>query len=151
MHLRNNPQRNQHPPLWTPHIGYPPPRPHRKTMGLRNMHKMRLRYVTNQDTKTNTHPQREKTTPTHRPTNHPNSNKSNHGDQPMNQLRQILTPLREHFQTLTKTTFYLTLGSLATLILAAPTTQLTQQILPLEIGLLIGVTLGYLSQGRDHQ
>ena len=69
----------------------------------------------------------------------------------MNQLRQILTPLREHFQTLTKTTFYLTLGSLATLILAEPTTQLTQQILPLEIGLLIGVTLGYLSQGRDHQ
>ena len=64
-------------------------------------------------------------------------------------LRDAVAGLRGDFKSLTKAAFWATLGSLATLFAVAPEAQLTQQILPLEIGLLVGMALGYLSFGRD--
>ena len=58
---------------------------------------------------------------------------------------ETLQTLRGSFKTVTRTLFWTTIGSITTLYTIAPTQPLTKQILPLEIGLLIGVTLGYLS------
>ncbi|MFH0849802.1 MAG: hypothetical protein V1924_02540 [Candidatus Bathyarchaeota archaeon] len=63
----------------------------------------------------------------------------------MKRLREALAGHREAFRSVTGATFWATLGSLATLWAAAPETALTRQILPLELGLLIGMALGYLS------
>ena len=59
--------------------------------------------------------------------------------------RETLQNLRDNFKTVTRTLFWTTIGSITTLYTVAPTQPLTKQVLPLEIGLLIGVTLGYLS------
>jgi len=65
------------------------------------------------------------------------------------QIRDAAAGLRGDFKSLTKAVFWTTLGSLATLYAAAPEAPLTRQVLPLEVGLLIGMALGYLSFGRE--
>ena len=64
-------------------------------------------------------------------------------------LRDAASRLQGDFRSLTGAAFWATLGSLATLYAAAPEARLTRQVLPLEVGLLIGMALGYLSFGRD--
>ena len=64
-------------------------------------------------------------------------------------IRDAAAGLRGDFKSLTKAVFWATLGSLTTLYAAAPEAQLTRQVLPLEVGLLIGMALGYLSFGRE--
>ena len=64
-------------------------------------------------------------------------------------IRETLTNVRGDVKSLTKAGFWATLGSLATLFIVAPESSLTRQILPLEVGLLVGMALGYLSFGRD--
>ncbi|MFH2110985.1 MAG: hypothetical protein ABIJ47_06975 [Candidatus Bathyarchaeota archaeon] len=67
----------------------------------------------------------------------------------MSQIREnvwgALAGLRGDFKSLTKAMFWFTLGSLGTLLAAAPEATLTKQVLPLEVGLLIGMALGVLS------
>jgi len=64
-------------------------------------------------------------------------------------LRDALAGVRGDLKSLTKATFWATLGSLATLYTVAPEAALTKQVLPLEIGLLIGMALVYVGYGRD--
>ena len=65
--------------------------------------------------------------------------------------RDALARTRRDFRALTGAVFWVTLGSLITLYTVAPEATLTKQVLPLEIGLLIGMSLGYLSFGREPQ
>ena len=64
-------------------------------------------------------------------------------------LRDAIAGARGDVKSLTKATFWAVLGSLATLYTVAPEAPLTRQILPLEIGLLVGMALVYLGYGRD--
>ena len=64
-------------------------------------------------------------------------------------IREALAGVRGDFRSLTKAVFWATGGSLATLFLVAPEAPLTQQILPFELGLLIGMALVYIGYGRD--
>ena len=63
--------------------------------------------------------------------------------------RDALAGVRGDLKSLTKAVFWVVLGSLATLYTVAPEAQATKQVLPLEIGLLVGMTLVYLGYGRD--
>jgi len=45
--------------------------------------------------------------------------------------------------------FWATLGSLSTMYMVAPEASLTQQLLPLEVGLLMGMGLMYVSKNRE--
>ena len=65
--------------------------------------------------------------------------------------RDALASTRRDFRALTGAVFWVTLGSLVTLYTVAPEAQLTQKMLPLDIGLLVGMALGYLSFGREPQ
>ena len=64
-------------------------------------------------------------------------------------ILETLAGIRGDVKSLTMAGFWATLGSLATLFIVAPEASLTKQILPLEIGLLVGMALGYMSFGRD--
>ncbi|MFH2111735.1 MAG: hypothetical protein ABIJ47_10815, partial [Candidatus Bathyarchaeota archaeon] len=57
--------------------------------------------------------------------------------------------VRGDFKSLTKAVFWATLGSLATLYVAFPDSTLTTRIIPVEIALLAGMALGYLSFGKE--
>jgi len=63
-------------------------------------------------------------------------------------IRDAVAGLQGDFRSLTMAVFWATLGSLATLFVVAPEATLTGQILPIEVGLLLGMALGYLSFGR---
>jgi len=64
-------------------------------------------------------------------------------------IQEALASVRGDVKSLTKAGFWATLGSLATLYVVAPEAQVTSQVLPMEIGLLIGMALVYIGYGRD--
>jgi len=65
--------------------------------------------------------------------------------------RDALAGVRGDLKSLTRATFWATLGSLATLYVAFPDSTLTTRIVPVEIALLAGMALVYLGYGRDEQ
>jgi len=68
----------------------------------------------------------------------------------INKIYEKLPPLRNHLKPITKTIFWITTGSTITLNLTPPT-SLTIKLLPLELGILLGVTLAYLSYSKPNQ
>lgn len=72
----------------------------------------------------------------------------------MQRLRDAFYGLREDLRRLTNTVFWFTLGSLSTMYLVAPEAPLTAKLLPLEVGLLLGMGLVYVGQdirGEPHR
>jgi len=67
----------------------------------------------------------------------------------MQKIRDIFHGIREDVEKLTRVLFWVTLGSLSTMYMVAPEAQITKQLLPLEIGLLIGMGLVYVSRGQE--
>ena len=67
----------------------------------------------------------------------------------MQRLRDAFYGIREDIEKLTRVLFWVTLGSLSTMYMVAPETQITRQLLPLELGLLIGMGLVYMSRGKE--
>lgn len=61
-------------------------------------------------------------------------------------LRDALYGIREDIRRLTGVVFWFTIGSLITMYLVAPNAPLTAKLLPLEVGLLVGMGLVYVSQ-----
>ena len=68
----------------------------------------------------------------------------------MQKIRDIFHGIREDVEKLTRVLFWVTLGSLSTMYMVAPEAQITKQLLPLEIGLLIGMDLVYVSRGQEY-
>lgn len=64
-------------------------------------------------------------------------------------LHEAVAGARQDVRAVTGAVFWTTAGSIITLYAAAPEAALTKQILPLEIGLLLGMALGYLSYRED--
>ena len=64
-------------------------------------------------------------------------------------VSDLVSGIQGDVKSITGALFWGTLGSLATLYMVAPEAALTQQLLPLEIGLLVGLGLGYLSFRRS--
>jgi len=54
-------------------------------------------------------------------------------------VSEALASVRSDIGSLTKAGFWVTLGSMATLFTVAPEATLTRQLLPLEVGLLVGM------------
>lgn len=67
----------------------------------------------------------------------------------MQRLRDAFQGVREDVRRLTGILFWCTIGSISTMYAVAPEAQLTQQLLPLELGLLIGMGLVYVSRGQE--
>jgi hypothetical protein len=67
----------------------------------------------------------------------------------MQQIRDAFHGVREDVEKLTRVLFWWILGSLSTMYVVAPEAQLTQQLLPLELGLLIGMGLVYISRVQE--
>jgi hypothetical protein len=67
----------------------------------------------------------------------------------MQRLRDAFYGVRKDVEKLTRILFWWTLGSLSTMYAVAPEAQITRQLLPLEIGLLIGMGLVYVSRGQE--
>ena len=67
----------------------------------------------------------------------------------MQRIRDAFKGVREDVEKLTRVLFWWTLGSLSTMYVVAPEAQITQQLLPLELGLLIGMGLVYMSRGKE--
>ena len=59
--------------------------------------------------------------------------------------------IRGDLKSVAKALFWATLGSLATLYAAFPDSAVTTRIVPVELALLAGMALGYLSYGREEQ
>jgi len=64
-------------------------------------------------------------------------------------IRDAFKGVREDIEKLTRVLFWWTLGSLSTMYMVAPEAQITKQLLPLELGLLIGMGLVYVSRGQE--
>lgn len=64
-------------------------------------------------------------------------------------ITETLTSVKGDLKSVAKAVFWATLGSMATLYVAAPGAAMTGQLLPMEIGLLVGMALVYLGYGRD--
>jgi hypothetical protein len=64
-------------------------------------------------------------------------------------IRDAFYGFREDIEKLTRILFWWTLGSLSTMYVVAPEAQITRQLLPLELGLLIGMGLVYMSRGKE--
>ena len=67
----------------------------------------------------------------------------------MQRIRDIFHGVREDVEKLTRVLFWWTLGSLSTMYVVAPEAQISRQLLPLELGLLIGMGLVYVSRGQE--
>jgi len=61
-------------------------------------------------------------------------------------IRNALSGVREDLRRLTGVVFWITIGSLGTMYMVAPDAPLTAKLLPLEVGLLVGMGLVYVSQ-----
>lgn len=61
-------------------------------------------------------------------------------------IRDALYGVREDLRRLTGVVFWFTIGSLSTMYVVAPAAALTAKLLPLEVGLLVGMGLVYISQ-----
>lgn len=71
----------------------------------------------------------------------------------MQRIRDALHGVREDIRRLTGIVFWCTIGSLTTMYVVAPNAPLTAKLLPLEIGLLVGMGLVYIShdiRGNPH-
>ena len=66
----------------------------------------------------------------------------------MQRLRDAFQGVREDVRRLTGILFWCIIGSVSTMYAVAPEAQITRQLLPLELGLLIGMGLVYMSRGK---
>lgn len=61
----------------------------------------------------------------------------------------MLQGVQEDIQRVTRILWWFTLGSLSTMHFVAPDAPLTRQLLPLEVGLLLGMGLMYVGKSRE--
>jgi hypothetical protein len=66
-------------------------------------------------------------------------------------IRDMFYGVREDLRKLTSVVFWSTIGSLSTMYVVAPTAPLTAKLLPLELGLLLGMGLVYISQDTHRE
>ena len=66
----------------------------------------------------------------------------------VDRVKDMLTGFQEDIQRVTRILWWFTLGSLSTMHFVAPDAPLTKQLLPLEVGLLLGMGLMYIGKQR---
>lgn len=66
-------------------------------------------------------------------------------------IKNTLNGFREDLRKLTSVVFWSTIGSLSTMYVVAPEAPLTAKLLPLELGLLLGMGLVYISQDTPRE